>query len=80
MSDSIDAELFEWEEIACSVPDSREKQIIGKLVSAVRSLQHELRDPNYQYVGRIHRQAIISRNARIEDLEKQIRELKGDKK
>lgn len=41
---------------------------LAKAVSFIRKLQHELNDPNYRYVGRIHRQAILSRNAQIERL------------
>lgn len=74
--------LFEAEEIACS-GDSLLHSLLGQAISKIRSLQHELDDPNYQYVGRIHRQGILSRNATISDLrgtiavyEKQITELK----
>lgn len=75
----IASELHEWEVLACTPPLSWERQIIGKLVSEVRKLQHELDDPNYNYVGRIHRQAIICRNEQIASLEKQIIELKKGK-
>ena len=49
------------EEFACT-GQSVDKQLIARLVSQVRSLQHQLNDPNYLYAGgRIHRQALISR-------------------
>lgn len=46
------------------------------LLSEVRRLQHELNDPNYQYFGRIHRQAILVRNAQIEKLELELKKAK----
>lgn len=50
---------------------------VGKLVSEVRRLKHELADPNYLYVGRIHRQSILCRDAQIDVLRKEIAELKS---
>lgn len=67
--------LFEAEEIACS-GDSLLHSLLGQAISKIRSLQHELDDPNYQYVGRIHRQGILSRNATIDQLRKEVDELK----
>jgi hypothetical protein len=40
-----------------------------KLIFEVRRLRHELNDPNYTYgQGRIPRQALVSRDARIDEL------------
>ena len=75
MRNSIDqSKLIEWEELGCS-GITLQHQIISQLICDVRSLQHELDEPNYQYVGRIHRQGIISRNQRIDQLEKEIKQL-----
>lgn len=53
------------EEILFGLPDSLAKQIATKLLSECRRLQHEIDDPNYRYSGRIHRNAILCRNAEI---------------
>lgn len=64
----IDGALNEMEEKAASVGDQM-SQWVCQLVSEVRRLKHELVDPNYLYAnGRIHRQAVVSRNAEIEKL------------
>lgn len=47
-----------------------------RLLNEVRSLRHELDDPSYQYSGRIHRNAILCRNAMIDSLTAQLREAK----
>lgn len=54
-------------------------QMLSRAVSKIRSLQHELTDPNYLYVGRIHRQAILSRNAEIDALREELTKLKQRK-
>lgn len=72
------AELHDFELLGCA-SNTVEGRAICKLVSEVKSLQHELNDPNYQYVGRIHRHAIISRDCEITKLREEIKQLKGDK-
>lgn len=52
-------------------------RICQRLIVEVRSLQHELADPNYQYVGRIHRNAILTRDAEIDRLRTKIKELEA---
>lgn len=69
-------DLNRAEEIAVE-GDSAMHQYLGRCVSEIRRLRHELDDPNYQYVGRIHRQAILVRDARIDKLLKEIAELKA---
>ncbi len=70
-------ELDRFEQLGCKRPMTPETQAIGNLVSEVRKLLHELKDPNYLYAStRIHRQAVISRDATIQRLEKEIMELK----
>ncbi len=49
-----------------------------RLCLLVRHLQHELKDPNYLYSGRICRQALITRDAQIDVLLKQMEQLKKD--
>jgi len=64
------AELDKMEQVACD-QDTYLGQCCRKLISEVRNLQHQLDDPNYQYAGsRIHRQAIVVRNAEIDKLRK----------
>ena len=69
-------DLFQWEQDAVGGIDTRENQRIGSLCAEVRRLQHEINDPNYQYVGRIHRHAIICRNGEIDRLRKENGELR----
>jgi hypothetical protein len=57
--------------------DSALHQYLGKCVSEVRRLRHELNDPNYSYSGRIHRQAILCREAEIDSLRERIKELES---
>lgn len=56
-------------------------RIAQQLLSEVRHVRKEYEryqnDPNYNYSGRIHRNAILSRNNQIAALEKQIKELKA---
>lgn len=70
-------QIDKYEEEAASKEHSLEGGRIGELCSEVRRLRHELDDPNYQYVGRIHRQAILCRNGTIDRLRKEIAELKA---
>lgn len=67
------------EEKAAAEDGSIMATYVLQLVSRVRALEHELADPNYQYSGRIHRQAIVSRNALIEKLRQEIAILKKEK-
>lgn len=71
------AELDDAEHTAAG-DNSFMAHLVLKLVNEVRSLQHELADPNYQYSsGRIHRQAILCRDAEIDRLRKELEKLKG---
>lgn len=71
-------DLHGIEQAACA-SDSTEAAMILNLVSEVRRLKHELDDPNYLYAGRIHRQAIVSRDARIEKLRTEVKRLQAFK-
>lgn len=75
--DEIDLRMAE--ELAVT-EDTAMSQWLSKCVSEVRRLQHELNDPNYSYSGRIHRQAILCRNAEIDRLQKRIKELEEGQK
>lgn len=70
-----DGKLIEMEE-AGATEDSPLAFHVCELVSEVRRLKHELADPNYLYAGRIHRQAILSRNATIDQLLREVKRLK----
>lgn len=70
-----DSELMNAEELSTS-GDTQLHMYLSKAISEIRHLRHQLNDPNYMYSGRIHRQAILTRNARIEQLEKEIEKLK----
>ncbi len=72
-------DLSDMEEVLYKQPISYEAQIALRLLSECRRLQHELADPNYQYSGRIHRAAILSRNAEIDALRKTVEELKAER-
>lgn len=68
--------IHKWETEAAELPDSVASRRIMDLCSEVRSLQHQLEDPNHLYAsGRIHRQAIICRDGEISRLRKQVEEL-----
>lgn len=68
------AKLDEIEQYAFTLVDcSRSKEFLLKLLWEYRSLLHEMNDPNYQYAGdRIHRGAILDREARINSLNQQL--------
>jgi len=74
-----DIELDKMEQIACeSDPRSQMADYVCKLVSEVRRLRHYFNDPNYKYSGGdIHRQAIVTRNAEIDRLNKQLKDLEA---
>ena len=57
--------------------DSLLNRVCQRLIIEIRNLQHELADPNYQYVGRIHRNAILTRDAQIDTLKARIKELEA---
>jgi hypothetical protein len=70
-------ELDEWENKACG--EGWHDVIIRSLVSEVRRLQHQLDDPNYLYAGsRIHRQALIVRDAEADRLREIVAKLKAE--
>jgi hypothetical protein len=52
-------------------------QCILTAISLARFLDHQLNDPNYMYSGRIHRQAIITRDMEIEALRAKIKKLES---
>lgn len=59
-----------------SADDSLFALAILRLISALRSAFHSLEDPNYLYAGtRIHRQAILCREATIDKHRERIAEL-----
>lgn len=52
-------------------------QWLATCISEIRRLRHELNNPNYQYASsRIHRQALLYREAEIDKLKKEISEMK----
>ena len=62
------------EEFVAKEPDSPLQNVTMRLLSLVRSLGHQLDDPNYKYGGsRISRYAILSRNAEIEKLQEKLK-------
>lgn len=69
----LDLDLQRIEEVALA-NDTQIHQWAAKLVMRVRQLEHELADPNYLYVGRISRQAIICRNAEISKLQEELKQ------
>ncbi len=73
-----DSEFFQMEEIIYKEPFNQEKEIAQKLLHEVRRLKHELDDPNYIYSGRIHRAAILCRNAEIDALRAEIQKIKSE--
>lgn len=60
--------------------DNALNRVCQRLIIEIRDLQHELADPNYQYVGRIHRNAILVREAEIDSLKAKIKELEEKNK
>lgn len=73
------SDFWECEDFAFSLPDSLQKQICLRLITEVRTLQHELADPNYLYSGRIHRFALKTRDAEIDLLRAELKQLKEAK-
>lgn len=71
-------DLHKMEEQACAL-DTLEARNVRALVSEVRRLQTALDDPNYLYSGRIHRQAILCRNAEIDKLREKVAKLQAFK-
>jgi chromosome segregation ATPase len=70
----LDLNLTEIEELALS-KDAPIHVAAGLLVCRVRQLTHELADPNYLYAGgRICRQIVVSRNEKIKELIKELKE------
>jgi hypothetical protein len=74
-----ESDLYDIEQHACK-NDTLEVQLLCRLVTECRKLQHELNDPNYQYSGRIHRQAIICRDAEIDRLRTRLKEVEKELK
>jgi len=61
--------------------ESQEKRWVIELISKVRSLEHDLRNPNYLYAdSRIHRQAILCRNSDIALLQQELHKVKEELK
>lgn len=61
-------------------PESYARNIGLELVRRLYKVLHDLADPNYQFAGgRIPRGALLSRNADIDRLKKEIQELKKEK-
>jgi hypothetical protein len=57
--------------------DTLHSHMVMKLVSEVRRLTHERDDPNFKYSGdRIHRAAVVSRNAQIDRLHDEVKALR----
>lgn len=71
-------ELDDMEERATAA-DGHLAVCVCRLVSEVRRLHHELADPNYQYSGRIHRQAVLTRDATIARLREEVKKLTANK-
>lgn len=69
-------DVRKMEEIATSYPPTWEKLELCKAIAYIAELERALSDPNYMYSGRIHRQAILCRNAEIDVLRKEVAELK----
>lgn len=71
------SDLDEAERIALA-GDTVLHQLAGRLLIEVRRLQHELADPQFQYAGgRVHRHAVVCRNAEIDALREQVRQLRA---
>lgn len=65
-------ELADWERAAHALPVTQEKRMLQLAIIEIRNLQTELMDPNYLYSGtRIHRNALLCRDAEIDSLRKE---------
>lgn len=71
-------DLSELEVVAfCS--DGVPQRCVQVLIREVRRLRHELEDPSFMYAGgRIRRDAILCREAEIDQLREQIKKLKTE--
>lgn len=67
-------DVWEAERFLFEQPDSLIKNVALRLHIEVMRLSHELNDPQYQYSGRIHRHALLCRNADIDTLRKEVKE------
>jgi len=81
MIETIDLDNFEQK---YSGMETEQSLLICQLISEIRSLRHELKDPNYLYCGsRIHRQAVISRNNQMnsmsEEYKKRLKEIEDNR-
>ncbi len=73
-------EISDIEEYLHKQGDSLMSLIGIKLLDEVRRLTNELEDERYKYAGsRIMRCAIVSRNAQIDKLQEEIKQLKENK-
>lgn len=66
-----ESDFVGMEEWIYKQPYNLEKEIAMRLLSECRTLKHQLNDPNYSYSGRIHRAALLCRDATIDDLRKE---------
>ena len=66
--------LFDIEQVAYT-SNTAAHDYLSQCVSEIRRLQHELADPNYQMSGRIHRAAVLCRDATIETQRQTIKKL-----
>ena len=71
-------QLDDLEQQALKIDNIYDRNLTLDLLIEIRSLQHQLNDPNYLYCEtRIHRQTILSREIEIEKLQKEIKDLKN---
>lgn len=71
-----DADLEAAEQVALA-GDSRDQQLASRLLVELRRVRHELADPAFMYAGsRIHRHALICRDAENSQLRAELNSLK----